>query len=297
MSSGRWTPLDRRAVRGAFARAAQTYDANAVLQREIGTRLLARLEYIRLQPSRILDLGCGTGYTAALLRRRYPRAGLVGLDLALPMVHTARRRLRPALPFGFGRRPAQFINADAEALPLADRSVDLVCSNLTLQWCDPDAVFRECRRVLRPGGLFVFTTFGPDTLKELRDAWRAADAGVHVHDFIDMHDLGDALVRARFADPVMDVEPVTLTYGEVGGLLRDLKGIGAHNAASDRPAGLMGKTRYARFRNRYESFRRSDGRLPASYEVIYGHAWVSSPSSAPNESVVPLTAIGRRRRA
>lgn len=295
MSQGRWTLLDRRAVRGAFARAAQTYDANAVLQREIAERLLARLDYIRLEPSGILDLGCGTGYTVALLRRRYPRVQLVGLDLALPMARAARQRLHPVLPFGIGRRPAQFINADAEALPLADQSVDLICSNLTLQWCDPDAVFRECHRVLRPGGLFVFTTFGPDTLKELRTAWRAVDTAVHVHDFIDMHDLGDALVRARFADPVMDVEQVRLTYDEVGGLLRDLKGIGAHNAASGRHPGLTGKMRYARFRDRYESFRQPDGRLPASYEVIYGHAWTSVHPRVPHESVVPLTAIRGRK--
>jgi malonyl-CoA O-methyltransferase len=142
------------------------------------------------------------------------------------------------------------------------------------------------------GGLLLFSTFGPDTLKELRAAWQAADDGVHVHDFTDMHDLGDALVRARFADPVMDVERLTLTYSDVEGVLQDLKAIGAHNAARERPRALTGKARFARFRAAYEGFRNSDGRLPASHEVVYGHAW--APLARTGETHVPFTAIKRR---
>ncbi len=274
-------PLDRRAVRAAFARAAAQYDAAAVLQREIADRLMTRLDYIRLEPARALDLGCGTGYVLRKLARRYRRAQWVGLDLAFSMAQAAQARGTPSLPFGMGRalRRSRFITADAEALPFANDSFDLIVSNLALQWCDPDRVFSECRRVLRPGGLLLFTTFGPDTLKELRAAWRATDSAVHVHDFLDMHDLGDALVRARLADPVMDVDHLTLTYAEVGGLLRDLKAIGAHNAAANRHAGLTGKQRYARFREAYENFRSAEGRLPASYEVVHGHAWKPAEDS------------------
>ena len=292
--------LDKKSVRAAFARAAARYDSAAVLQREIADRLLARLDYMRIAPQRILDLGCGTGYAIGLLGKRYPAARLAGLDLAHAMTTTARARTQPRLPFGLGRHlgRSRFINADAEALPFAGHSFDLVFSNLALQWCDPDAVFRECRRVLRPGGLLLFTTFGPDTLKELRAAWRAVDHGPHVHAFIDMHDLGDALVRARFADPVMDVEPLTLTYEDVPGVLRDLKAIGAHNAAATRSATLTGKAHFARFVQAYEVFRQTDGRIPASYETVYGHAWVplSEPASpADGTAVISLDQLRQRR--
>ena len=297
MSAPTPATLDRRAVRSAFARAAATYDANAVLQREIADRLLARLDYVRLAPQRVFDLGCGTGYLLSRLQRRYPRAELWGVDLAGSMVQAARQRLEPPLPFGLGRGwgRGRFAVGDAEAVPFADRSFDLIASSLTLQWCNPDAVFRECRRLLRPGGLLMFTSFGPDTLKELRAAWRAVDDAPHVHDFIDMHDLGDALVRARFADPVMDAERLTLTYTELPALLRELKGIGAHNAASARAVGLTGKTRFARFRAAYEAFRRPDGRLPASYEIVYGHAWVPAHEVEPGVATVPLTMLRNRR--
>lgn len=301
MSTPDLNPLDRQAVRDSFARAAATYDAAAVLQREVADRLLARLTYINLRPLRLLDLGCGTGYLTRLLSQRYSSAQIIALDLALPMVRAARMHTAMRLPFGIGRRLSRcrYANGDGEALPFADASLDLVVSNLTLQWCDPDRVFRECRRVLRPGGLFLFTTFGPDTLKELRTAWRAVDSHVHVHDFIDMHDLGDALVRARFADPVMDVEHLTLTYTRVAGLLRDLKAIGAHNMAASRRQTLTGKGEFAHFERAYEVFRCSDGRLPASHEVIYGHAWIPEPGTgqvelANGQIAVPVTALRRR---
>lgn len=293
-------PLDKKAVRIAFARAAQSYDAAAVLQREIADRLLARLDYMRIAPACVLDLGCGTGYATFSLARRYRQAQVIGLDFAQAMTQVALQRSAKQFPLGLGRYLSRerFVSADAESLPFADCSIDLIFSSLVLQWCDPDAVFRECRRVLRPGGLFLFTTFGPDTLKELRAAWRSVDPGLHVHEFLDMHDLGDALVRARFADPVMDVEHLTLTYAEVSAMLRELKAIGAHNAIRTRRSTLTGKTQFARFAQAYEAFRSSDGRLPASYETVFGHAWAplaDKQAQTEGQAVISLEHLRRGR--
>ena len=295
MNPSSLTSLDKHAVARAFARAAAGYDAAAVLQQEIGARLMERLTLMRLEPQRVLDLGCGAGRLTYLLRERYPRASLLGVDLTPAMLRVARASAPWTWPW---QARVSWIAGDAERLPLATGSCDLIVSNLMLQWCEPDAVFAECRRLLRPGGLLLFTTFGPDTLKELRTAWQQADGGVHVHDFIDMHDLGDALLRARFADPVLDVEQLTLTYNDVGGLLRDLKAIGAHNAASERPRALTGKARFARFRAAYEQFRTRDGRLPASHEIVYGHAWAPEPKrgegqGARGDDWKPITILRR----
>ena len=175
-----------------------------------------------------------------------------------------------------GRRHPLLACADAERLPLAAGSLDLVFSNLALQWCRPEAVFSEAARVLRPGGLLIFSTFGPDTLKELRGAFAAADGHAHVNTFIDMHDLGDALVHAGFADPVMDMEMITLEYACVEAVARDLKAIGARNSLPGRPRGLSGRGRWRQVIAAYEKDRRN-GVLPASYEVVYGHAWKTAP--------------------
>jgi len=259
---------DKASARRSFEQAAAHYDEAAVLQREVGTRLLERLELMRLQPQRILDLGCGTGQCIEGLFGRYRKAGVVALDIAQPMLQHARRRGR------WLRRP-QAVCADAERLPFAENSFDLVFSNLMLQWCtDLDAAFSELRRVLKPGGLLLFSSFGPDTLKELRASWRVVDQYAHVNTFLDMHDVGDALVRARFADPVMDVERLTMTYADVWKLMRELKQIGAHNVTGGRPRGLTGKRRIQQLVEAYEQFR-SNGVLPASYEIVNGHAWVS----------------------
>lgn len=283
--------LDKRRVRESFTRAAATYDTAAVLQREIADRLLDRLEVVRLAPRRILDVGCGTGYDVHKLSRRYPRARLLGLDIAEPMARRARRRAG-AWSRLTGR--CAFACGDAERLPVATAAVDMLLSNLSLQWCDPPTVFAEARRVLRAGGLFMFTTFGPDTLRELREAWQTVDQSPHVHGFLDMHDLGDMLINAGFADPVMDVERVTMMYADVMEVLRDLKGLGAHNMAASRVRGLTGKTRFARFRAAYERFAQ-DGRIPATYEVVYGHAWTPETERARDGvALVPVQRIGRR---
>jgi malonyl-CoA O-methyltransferase len=286
--------IDRGRVRRSFAHAARGYDEAAVLQARVRDELLQRLDVVRLEPAVILDLGAGTGHASLALKRRFRSSQVVALDLAEGMLREAGRRQTLLRRF---RR----VCAHAAALPLRDASVDLVFSNLMLQWCtDPDAVFRECRRVLRPGGLLTFTTFGPDTLIELRRAWAAADRHTHVNRFIDMHDLGDALVRAGLAEPVMDVARFTLTYGTVRDLMRDLKAIGAPNANAGRPRGLTGKGALARLVAAYDELRQDD-RLPATYEVVFGQAWCPADPPerrpSPGEVAVPIARIGRRKRS
>lgn len=267
---------DAAGVRRAFGRAARSYDAAAVLQREIGDRMLERLDYIRLSPKRVLDLGCGTGASLAGLARRYPAAGIIGLDLTPPMLSCAADR-EPIWRRLLGRPSAALVCADARALPIASDSVDLVWSNLMLQWvADADRVFAEAWRVLRPGGLLMFSSFGPDTLTELRQAF-AGSGRPAVNRFADMHDLGDALVGARFADPVMDIERLQLTYAGFEDVLRDLKAIGATHLDGRAGGGLGGRGRLAVARTAYEAERRSDGRLPATFEVVYGHGWKVAP--------------------
>lgn len=264
--------LDKRQIRQSFGRAAANYDQAAVLQREVCARALERLDLVRLSPRLILDAGCGTGFAAPALLRRFPDATVLGLDLALPMLQAARRRI-PRWRNWTGGARRQFVCGDNERLPLRAGSVGMLWSNLAFQWAnDLPRVFSECLRVLEPAGLLTFTTFGPDTLKELRQAFAGRDGSVHVNRFVDMHDIGDMLVQAGFADPVMDMEQIALTYPDVESLMRDLKAIGAHNVAAGRSRGLTGRGALDELRRRYELLRR-DGRLPATFEVVYGHAW------------------------
>ncbi|MDX2458271.1 MAG: malonyl-ACP O-methyltransferase BioC [Gammaproteobacteria bacterium] len=258
--------IDKRLARRAFEKAASTYDAAAVLQNEIGSRLMERLDYVRLQPRRVLDLGAGTGAFTSSLMKRYRRADVVALDIARPMLERVKLRA------GWFRKPG-CVCGDSESLPFADDSFDLIFSNLMLQWCaDLEFTLAELRRVLAPGGLLMFTTFGPDTLMELRASWEAVDGYTHVNAFIDMHDVGDALVTTQWAEPVMDSERITVTYRKLPVLMQDLKHIGAHNVTAGRPRGLTGKRHMQQLGEAYERFR-TDGVLPASYEVLYGHAW------------------------
>jgi malonyl-CoA O-methyltransferase len=287
--------LDRDLLRRAFERAAAGYDQAAVVQREIGGRLLERLELIKLKPAVIVDVGCGTGLITVALLKKYRQARVIGLELSPAMVAAARKRA-PWL------RTLHGMVGEAEALPLANASCDLIFSNLALQWCfDLDRVFAEFRRVLKPGGALLFSTLGPDTLIELRRGWLAADRHNHVNAFLDMHDIGDALMRARLAEPVMDVERLTLTYPEVDALMRDLRALGAGNVTVGRARGLTGKGRWRAMRAAYERCRRPDGLLPVTCEVVYGHAWGPLPLQDPSRSrgnggaaVFPLTRLRRR---
>ena len=296
--------VDPSAVRRGFARAAPTYDVAAALQREIGGRMAQRLDYVKLAPAAILDAGCGTGEAVGELALRYPGATVLAFDIALPMVEMARRRarthhsvlrrlLRP-LTTARAALPPRFVCADITALPFRGVSMDLIWSNLALQWVnDLPRAFAEFRRVLKVGGLLSFTTFGPDTLRELRSAFAGARGTTHINRFVDMHDIGDMLVHAGFADPVMDMEYVTLTFASPQALLAELKAIGATNRTRGRPRGLMGRGRFARAIGTLEGLR-NDGRIPATFEVIYGHAWKGAPRQTPEgHAIVRLQRPGR----
>lgn len=287
--------LDPRQIRRSFARAAPVYAATAVLQKEVEARLLEQLDYVERAPARVLDVGAGPGRASAALKRRWPKAQVVALDLALPMLREANKqagRWRPK----FAR-----LNADAMALPLADASVDLLFSNLCIQWVmDLPALFAEWRRVVAPGGLVLLSTFGPRTLHELREAFAAVDDDPHVSPFAPMHRLGDALLASGLRDPVLDADTFTLTYPAARDLMRELRAIGAGNAARARRRTLTGKARMQRVQEAYERFRR-DALLPATYEVHYAHAW-GPPAGQPRRTpggdlaVVPMAGIPIRRR-
>jgi malonyl-CoA O-methyltransferase len=231
----------------------------------VADELLDRLDALQFRPGVVLDLGAGPGRATAVLKRKYRSALVIALDLAPGMLQEARRHQRLFHRF-------QRVCADANRLPFADSSVDVIFSSLLLQWCPLDSTFAEARRVLKPNGFFGFSTFGPDTLRELRASWAEVDDYHHVHPFMDMHDVGDALVRAGLVEPVLDVERIQLTYADVIGLMRDLKTIGAHNVTAGRARGLTGKSRLQKMQLAYEAFRRDD-RLPATYEIVYGAAW------------------------
>jgi len=288
--------VDPAAVRRGFERAAATYDAGAALQREIGARMAERLDYVKLSPAAILEAGCGTGEAIGDLNVRYPAARVVAFYIALPMVVAARRRVhashrtfrRLLRPFASrGAIDPAFVCADINRMPFAGVAFDLVWSNLALQWVnDLPRAFAEFRRAMKVGGLLSFTTFGPDTLRELRGAFVGIDGRTHTNRFVDMHDIGDMLVHAGFADPVMDMEYVTLTYDSPRALLAELKAIGATNRTRGRPIGLMGRSRFARVLARLDALRR-DGRIPATFEVVYGHAWKGEPrTSAEGHAIV-----------
>ncbi|OAM51425.1 malonyl-[acyl-carrier protein] O-methyltransferase BioC [Methylovorus sp. MM2] len=279
--------IDKARVRASFDRAADSYDAAAVLQKEVRERMFERLELVKISPNVILDAGCGTGPASIELGQRYKQARIISLDIAMSMLKKTLSR-QSLFKRMLGLVSHEAICADIEHLPLADHSVDLVWSNLAVQWCnDLDLAFGEMSRVLEPGGLLMFSTFGPDTLKELRAASNVDAEHIHVSRFIDMHDIGDALVRAGYSAPVLDVERYVLTYDDVMGVMRDLKAIGAHNATEGRRRGLEGKGFLKKLTSAYEQFR-VQGKLPATFEVVYGHAWKSEAKVA-TDAAVPVT--------
>ncbi|QDA57402.1 malonyl-ACP O-methyltransferase BioC [Thermomonas aquatica] len=301
--------FDARQVRRAFSRSAASYDAAARLQHAVEARLLESLDYLddpalkREAPQRVLDLGCGTGRASIAMQKRWPKAELVSLDLAWPMLRQAREAAKRSagwLSNPFARRPAQ-VCADARALPLVDASVDVLFSNLCLQWVeDLDALFAGFRRVLKPHGLLLVSTFGPETLWELREAFAHADDAPHVSPFADIAGFGDALVRAGFHQPVLDREEETTHYQDLPALMREQRAIGATNALASRRHTLTGRARFAAAADAYEAHRGAHG-LPATWEIITAMAWAPEAGTPIREggidvTAVPLSRIPIRRR-
>jgi malonyl-CoA O-methyltransferase len=276
--------IDKARVRASFDRAANTYDAAAVLQKMVREEMLSRLDLVKIKPEAILDAGCGTGHGSFALQKRFSSAQVISLDIAPGMLQQTKLQ-RPLLQKMLHQQ--HLLCADIESLPLANNSVGMIWSNLALQWCnDLDAAFGELARVLQPEGLVMFSTFGPDTLKELRAA--SKNGHTHVSRFIDMHDIGDALIRAGFRTPVLDVERYTLTYDDVKAVMTDLKSIGAHNATEGRARGLQGKGFLQNLVQNYEQFR-TEGKLPATFEVVYGHAWKAEAKPLLDDGYAPIT--------
>jgi malonyl-CoA O-methyltransferase len=266
--------LDKARVRRLASRAARRYDAAAWLPRQVAGALMEHLLPVRMLPKRILDVGAGTGICARLLSDQYRSARVISVDCATAALRVARAHA----PRWFSKHA--YACGDAESLPVVDASIDLLVSSLMLpSYPSTDAVLAEFHRVLRPGGLLMFSSLGPDTLRELRDAWMAVDRHVHVHAFVDMHDLGDALLRAGLRDVVMDTERVTGRYRDLAALTTELRQLGVNNAARGRPKSLTTAARLAAVVAEYEHLRR-DARLPASFEIVFAHGW-----RAPQHSV------------
>ena len=283
--------IDRRALGKAFGAASARYDAAALLQRTVRQELLERLQHFDAKPKVVIDLGAGTGLATRELKERYPAATVVAADLSLGMLqHISASsgwlsRLRSS-------KRIEFAAVDAHRLPFKSGSVDLVFSNLMLQWCDLDEVFKEIRRVLSPQGWFVFSTFGAGTLQELRRAWASVEQSQRVHEFFDMHDIGSALTRAGLREPVLDVDRHRLRYADPLVLMRSIKEIGAVNAAKDRSRGLTSPRVLQAVSQAYP--RDADGSdIKATWEVVYGAAFGAPPSPEgstgdPHEIVVPF---------
>jgi malonyl-CoA O-methyltransferase len=285
-------PIDQRQVRRSFSRAAGSYDDADVLQTEVRDRLLERLDWIQLEPRRVLDLGTGTGKALAALAARFPGAEILGLDLTPAMLRVASRQAA-------ADRTPLLVCADAARLPLPDQSVDLVFSSLAIHWSPAlDEVLAEVRRVLRHPGLFTFTTPGPESYRELRRAWQAVDQSPHVIPFPEMRALGDGLVRAGLAEPVMDTDTLTLRYREFTQLVADLRSTGTTNASAGRRPGLTGRKAWSRLTAAYERERGADGLLPATVEVVFGQAWAAGAPrrrrSRDDEISVPVDRLGHR---
>jgi len=284
--------LEQHKIIQSFDRVAPIYEQAAKLQKNIGENLLERLDWLKIEPRQILDVGTGTGQLSRNLNQRYPHAKVYSIDLSTKMLQVAQAQV--------AQTPSQsyFICADATQLPIVDHSIDLLMSNLMLQWCnDINPVLAEFARVLKPEGALFFSTFGADTLIELRRSWAQVDNTSHVNHFGDMHDIGDALLYTGLTNPVMDVDRIQLTYVDIRELMRELKQIGAQNILAGRSHALTGKTKFKAMLAAYEQYRTPEDLLPVTYEVVYGHArGLKKQESLPTSShsvTIPFSQIKR----
>ena len=279
------SPLSIFTVRHHFKRIADGYDQFAFLQHEVADRLLSRLDFIKLKPETILDCGARTAYTTNKLNQRYPHANIIALDISEAL-------LQQNVTQDYAK-----LCADYERLPVTDHSIDLVFSHFALHWAeDLPQMIREWHRVLRPNGLLLFSTLGPDTLLQLRATSQTLGQPPRLHDFRDMHDIGDLLLQQRFVDPVMDRECLDLHYKCVNNLFDDLKYTGVSNARCDRPRGLQGKQAWQQFLEAYQqNWQLPDGQLAATFELVYGHAFMpqqfADSISSLGEVKIPVSAL------
>lgn len=259
-------------ISNAFNHHATTYEQSAIVQQEIGRRLFERLQYLNMKPRYILDVGCGPGTFLTQLKRAYPDAVVVGLDLAYQMLFQAKNKQTWRQKWGL-------VNADMMALPFMNGQFDLVFANQVVHWSTSfPSLMTELNRVLRHEGCLMFSTLGPDTFQELRTAFAAADKYTHTNDFMDMHDIGDCLLQEFFQDPVVDMEMLTAHYQTLLELMVALKKQGVRNIHRERNRGLTGKTAWKKFEQIMQANQTETGKLPLTYEVIYGHAWKGEQS-------------------
>ena len=278
-------------IRNAFDKHASHYDQYAKIQHEIGQRLFERLDYLKIAPRRILDLGCGTGLFSRLLKKKYPKAVIVGCDLAFGMLKQAKKKQSFLSSW-------PLIHADMMRMPFATSSFDLVFANQTIHWGSSlSHVFEEINRVMSVNACLMFTTLGPDTFKEFNQAWSVADPYDHAMPFIDLHDVGDILIKANFLDPVVDQELLTCQFTNLPDLMLSLKNQGVRNINPARNSGLTGKTAYQYFITAYDLQKSSTGKYPLTYEVVYGHAWKGQvrQKNVNGEVFIPISTFGRSR--
>jgi malonyl-CoA O-methyltransferase len=280
--------LNTRDVQRRFDRAATGFDAADFVHAVARNGLITRLQPMQIRPGTIIDLGAATGAGSRLLRKQFRRARIIAIDLSGEMLGQARRKRS-----WFSK--ISMVQADARAMPVVEHGVDLVFANLLLPWIDNIAgLFHEIGRVLRKDGLFLFSTLGPDSLFDLRQAWQSVDNHAHVNRFPDMHDIGDALVGAGFLDPVLDADRLTITYSGVEGLFRDLTAAGARNSLAQRNPALVSRSRFRTVQAALEE-RMNNSLLAVELEFVYGHCWSAGSRETGAEFHIDARAIGRRR--